>query len=249
VNQKLLERSIRHAVLFEQLKDAEVLRTLDLLNKRLFPRIMAEVEERLEAGMRGVWTTARQRRLTAAINKMIEVGYARDFEKPLSNRLKKLAVVEAEATQALLAGAMPPTIGIEMLVPSAKFLNDVVASNPFHGRILKPYFTGLKANTKKGMDEAVKLGMAQGETMPQVTNRVRKHFRRVRHEVEAWTRTAISDVSNKSTIATFRANKDVVSMYVFIATLDARTTDICASLDGKKFPLSSGTFLPALHFG
>jgi hypothetical protein len=44
------------------------------------------------------------------------------------------------------------------------------------------------------------------------------------------------------------ANSDVLEGYRFIATLDSRTTLICASNDQKVFPIGAGP-MPPLHWG
>jgi hypothetical protein len=43
------------------------------------------------------------------------------------------------------------------------------------------------------------------------------------------------------------ANQDLFSEEQFVATLDARTTPVCRSLDGKRYPVGKGP-IPPLHF-
>ena len=62
-------------------------------------------------------------------------------------------------------------------------------------------------------------------------------------------RTEMNHISNKGTMEAYKKSK-VVSEYEYVATLDSRTSDICASMDGKIFKLSeaqSGISMPPLH--
>ena len=62
-------------------------------------------------------------------------------------------------------------------------------------------------------------------------------------------RTEMNHISNKGTMEAYKKSK-VVSEYEYVATLDSRTSDICASMDGRVFKLSeaqSGINMPPLH--
>ena len=59
-------------------------------------------------------------------------------------------------------------------------------------------------------------------------------------------RTAAQHVSEQARQATWAANGDIIKGYEIVATLDNRTTQICRSLDGKRFELGKGP-VPPLH--
>lgn len=62
-------------------------------------------------------------------------------------------------------------------------------------------------------------------------------------------RTEMNHISNKATIAAYN-DVGIVKKYQYLATLDNRTSDICAGLDGKIFNLSDameGVNLPPMH--
>lgn len=68
-------------------------------------------------------------------------------------------------------------------------------------------------------------------------------------DAEAVVRTAVSHISNASIFDTYRAQADVLAGVSFSATLDDRTSVLCASLDGSFWPLDSGNIqVPPLHF-
>lgn len=62
-------------------------------------------------------------------------------------------------------------------------------------------------------------------------------------------RTEMNYIANKGTLDCYKEN-EVVEMYEYIATLDSRTSEICAEMDGKIFKVSeaiSGINYPPLH--
>jgi SPP1 gp7 family putative phage head morphogenesis protein len=68
-----------------------------------------------------------------------------------------------------------------------------------------------------------------------------------RRNAAAITRTAVNSISNAARSQLFVANKNLFRFEVYTATLDSRTTRICSSLDGHRFPVGEGRF-PPLHF-
>lgn len=61
-------------------------------------------------------------------------------------------------------------------------------------------------------------------------------------------RTAIQDIANKTRMAVWEENDDVVKGYIIVATLDGATTQQCRSLDGQEFKLGKGP-VPPFHPG
>ena len=67
------------------------------------------------------------------------------------------------------------------------------------------------------------------------------------NQIQALVRTAINQVSNEIFQSMFAANSSFIDSYRYVATLDARTSAICRSLDGKIFPVGKGP-RPPQHF-
>ena len=67
-----------------------------------------------------------------------------------------------------------------------------------------------------------------------------------RQQAKAIARTATNAIANKARQALYATNADVIQAEVYTATLDSRTTMICASLDGKQFRVGKGP-IPPLH--
>jgi hypothetical protein len=54
-------------------------------------------------------------------------------------------------------------------------------------------------------------------------------------------------VANTASQQVYEANQDITQKYRYVATLDSRTSSICAALDGQEFPYGRGP-MPPQHF-
>jgi len=114
----------------------------------------------------------------------------------------------------------------------------------------------METDDLRRISNAVRVGMVQGETMQTIARRIvgtatlkgRDGITQLtRNQVQSVTRTSVQHVANQTRREFLLDNADVVTKERYVATLDGRTTDICASLDGKEFKLSEGPY-PPLHF-
>ena len=74
-----------------------------------------------------------------------------------------------------------------------------------------------------------------------------KGTRLANHQIMSLVRTSVNQVSNTASQETYKANSEITKKYRYVATLDSRTTLLCASKDGKLFDYEEGP-MPPLHF-
>jgi SPP1 gp7 family putative phage head morphogenesis protein len=67
-------------------------------------------------------------------------------------------------------------------------------------------------------------------------------------EATALVRTSVNQIANRAHQEVYKANSDITEQYRYVATLDARTTELCASLDGQVFKYGEGPE-PPQHWG
>ena len=67
------------------------------------------------------------------------------------------------------------------------------------------------------------------------------------NQIMALVRTSINQVANAASMAVYEANQDITKKYQYVATLDSRTSRICAALDGQEFEYGKGP-TPPQHF-
>ena len=102
----------------------------------------------------------------------------------------------------------------------------------------------------------MRAGALAGETTPQIVRSLQgtaaQHYTNgqlvvARRAVAMMTRTTLTHTSAHARDATFRRNADVVPKVRFVATLDLRTSELCASLDGKVYGVDEPHPMPPLH--
>lgn len=244
-NELAFDVSIRRAIDLERLKRGTVNKILRFVNDKVLVDLTKQIATAESAKELG--------KLIRENKKFVESGYALAYDK-LDPDLKSLADVEANwnARQLRIIGR---PLELDFTVPSTKLLESVVTTEPFKGRLLKDWFGKLSEDTLSRVVDATMTGIAQGESVSAITNRIRGTksanytdgiLQASRREVETAVRTSVTQVSTRARELTFQENDDLISEVQFVATLDSRTSPICRSLDGKTFPVDEGP-RPPLH--
>lgn len=92
-------------------------------------------------------------------------------------------------------------------------------------------------------------GLVAGDTLDQTVAQVNELVNtRQKRQVEALTRTILNHTANQATKAVMIENEAILDGEEWVATLDGRTTFICAGRDGRIFPPGLGPYPPA-HWG
>ena len=168
--------------------------------------------------------------------------------------LRDLARQEPEFVSGMLKTVSP--VVVDTIIPPVSTLNAIVTTRPFEGRILRDWARDIRRADLQRIEDQIRIGLVQGEGSQQIARRVVGTARRrgtdgitqtTRRNAEAITRTAVISISNQARREFFTANSDLFSEELYVATLDARTTPICRSLDGQTFPIGEGP-IPPLHF-
>lgn len=259
VNEELRARAILHAHLIERLKASEVRRILSMLNSELYPELLAEIEKRLaRIAARGhdvtLSSTARLRELRDAVDDVIAEGMGQAYSAAKAGLLDA-APVEAQAQAAILDRSVP--FEFEFKLPSTATLRSAALSRPFQGKLLKDWYGELEASTQARVRETLTQGLVRGEDVDTIVRGLRGTrangyadgvLEGSRREVAAVVRAAVQHVSAHARESTYDANRDLIKGVQWVSTLDARTTAICMSLDGKVYGVDEGPRPPA-HFG
>lgn len=95
-------------------------------------------------------------------------------------------------------------------------------------------------------------GFVLGLTSQQIVNGVASIVSLQKNQIETLIRTATNHLATQARNATIKENEDVVDGYEWVATLDSRTSLICASRDGQIYPISDDperSPKPPAHYG
>lgn len=167
---------------------------------------------------------------------------------------KTLSVTEADFLSDTLKRVVPVIIAPKM--PTTNRLTSLVETNTFQGLTLQGWADRTARADIERIQQQVRIGVQNGETNRQITNRVIGTVARrgddgvtkiARDNIQSVTRTATIATSNAARTEFLLANSDIFDEELYVATLDSRTTPICRSLDGDTFPVGVGP-QPPLHF-
>lgn len=115
-------------------------------------------------------------------------------------------------------------------------------------RTLGDMYEKLTETMAKNVSTQITSGISTGDSTGKIIADVRKlAYGKSRREVEAVVRTATNHVSNTTRKELAENNDWMFDGYKFLATLDARTTIICAGLDGKVLSADTNQ-IPPLHY-
>ena len=136
------------------------------------------------------------------------------------------------------------------------------------GEVVAKAFRGISTKQSELISSQIRIGITEGESIPKIAKRLRGRLQFGRNQtmtakaqrlaagdgmklannqVMTIVRTSVNQVQNAVSQSTYAANQDVTQKYEYVATLDARTTTICGSLDGQRFNYNEGP-LPPQHF-
>lgn len=227
-----------------------IFRILDATEKD----IAEQIRERL-AGVSGIErpaTIRRLRTLHASIRAIRNQAWTRSVDVW---REELLAISRAEPEFVSRAMFTVSPVRLDFILPSAALLSSIVTSRPFEGRLLRDWARNIRRADLDRIEQAINIGMVQGESAAQIARRVvgtaRLRGRNgvteiTRRNADAITRTAIISITNQAKREFYKANEDIISEELYVATLDGRTTPICRALDGQTFPVGEGP-IPPLH--
>jgi SPP1 gp7 family putative phage head morphogenesis protein len=136
-----------------------------------------------------------------------------------------------------------------------------------NGKVLTKAFRGIAVDQAEQFSQVVRNGLLTGETTPSIAKRLignlqfGEEAKTVRqlvaaggqatavadNQVMALVRTSINQVANTASQQVYEANQDITKKYRYVATLDSRTSSICAALDGREFEYGKGP-MPPQHF-
>ena len=136
-----------------------------------------------------------------------------------------------------------------------------------NGSTVEKAFRGIAVDQAERFSQVVRQGLLTGETTPSIAKRLIGNLqfgedaKTVRqlvaaggqatavadNQVMALVRTSINQVANTASQQVYEANQDITKKYRYVATLDSRTSSICAALDGREFPYGKGP-MPPQHF-
>lgn len=224
---------------------------IGLLNKA-DADLMAKISRRGDVQS---WTSARLKSMLDEIKTSVDEMYW-EAEKLINNEMGGFALHVAESTESIIASRLPVNFNVtQMSMEQLKAIVDTapVTVGPDKKLLLEEIFSSLAAGKEESIRGAIRLGMVEGETIPEMVRRLMGTkanqykdgvLEISRRHAEAMARTIVNHTSNQAMQAVYKNNADVVKGWTFTSTLDARTSITCASLSGTQWPTGQGPIPP-----
>ena len=258
VNDKLVAEWLKHAHRLERLSASEAKRIEDFLKRDVLPDLMGKLTTRLERITArgydtGVDTTRRFKELRQQILDVVDEGIQQVAKENVKS-LQELAVYEAKWQQKALQEALPVELELETKMPAPAKLKALVTERPVAGYGIEEWFDKLSVETTDRIEREVRIGLAEGESVPDIAKRIRGSaeldgtdgvFEITNRHAKGIARNASIHVSNQARQEFAAANSDLIEEEQWVATLDTRTCPKCGVLDGKKFAVGEGPMPPA----
>lgn len=213
--------------------------------------LVAQIRKRSDAGSFTEW------RLNKILDDVRDIlnEAAPDTYGIVRDEMLGLAKHETEYQEQAIKSAVPVELNITK--PTSEQLRAGVLSRPFQGKYLREWVSEMDGASRRRLRDAIRIGWTEGETIDQMVRRIRGTralgysdgiMEITRRNAQAMVRTAVSHTSNYSRDLLYAENQDVIKGWMFVATLDARTTEKCMALDGRVFPVGEGP-KPPRHIG
>jgi SPP1 gp7 family putative phage head morphogenesis protein len=212
--------------------DDKIVSRLALIEGRLTPKQLAALEERLTN---------------------ILAVQERQMRKALNAHLGNLVTDEIDNTAGLLARVFKP-LGIEPKSAAAGAALRRARREPVRGVPMGRMFQRFFRNDRERTLATVRSGLQAGQSGPQLARSVvgsasRRFLDGVRQVSRRSVDTMVQTISTHAVAQTrslmYESNPDLIREERWVSTLDARTSDICQSLDGRVFPINQGIHPPA----
>lgn len=249
VNDELRDRAIAHQIYLLRYTSSSVRKILKLLSAADADIIRQFRESGAMAGMTVSEIDARLQ----GLRNIISAAYD-EAGKQLVSDSNEIAVYEAGHQAKVIDQTIP--VSLNVTTPSALTLIAAVESKPFEGKLLKEWIDKLDEDSYIRIRDAVRMGLVEGESYDAIAQRISgtkalNYSDGItslnKRQAQALASTAVAHATNTARDMFYEQNDDLIKSVQWVSTLDARTTPICQSRDGKIYPVNSGPRPPA-HF-
>jgi len=210
----------------------------------------------MQGFLAGQYKTAKLKKLRDAIRDYGE-GVGAGINDEWQRTAPKLAAYEAgyvaSVVDKVVAGLPKPKI-VEQAIYQKAMNRPLSGHAPYGGRLVQELLDEFGAAQAQRVMATVRSGVAGGLTHAQIVRSVRGTqalqfqdgiVQVARTDAERLIRTARTHVSNQAMLDTYEQLG--VTHVRFMATLDGRTSKVCAALDGKRWRVGEAHPVPPLH--
>lgn len=216
--------------------------------KKLERELVATVQRAELSGSLTVAARQRYNAMIAEAKRTIELSYA-TINNKMQPQLMRLAELENQFISKTMANALSTPTLTSALSPN--LLQTIATDSLIRGAPSSEWWGRQSATTLQRFGDVIRQGMAAGETNAELVRRVAGSrtlgipgiMDVSRREAYSLVQSSVQTVANTARAEFYRENSDIIQGYVYHATLDNRTTQQCAALDGYMWDLE-GNAMP-----
>ncbi len=251
----LLQWSIRHAIGLQRFANGLATEIAGELNSEAFAPMLGHIRKRL-TDREAFGIVGMSEDLEEEVRDLVGTGFKIVYRR-LADQLTGLALEEARIFANALRINLPPVVRGQVRALGKEFAQEIVRSRPFEGKVLRDHWQLISRRAQTGITRVMREGMIEGKSTQSLVRSIRGTrensyadgvLRTSRRHAEGLARTWVTHTSSNATLESFRANSDIIEGWRFVATLDSRTTIICAARDGQVYSLDSERHVPPLHW-
>jgi SPP1 gp7 family putative phage head morphogenesis protein len=254
----ILDIIVRRQVFLQRLAEEQSVQIAQRLNAA--PReVYGILRDGLDEAMsHGAFTKKQQAvllRMEKELDRALGVNYnaAREW---YVKELEGLVAHEVQSGRRVVSSIVSPADKAKIADPLPSALNRTTATVPYTGYTIQEWFAGTQASELNKITARVRVGIANGETLDDVVRGIRGTRAAgytdgivqgyTTRQAKTMARTITNGVANAAREEFYKANEDLIAYEVFVATLDGRTSLICASLSQEEYPVGKGP-IPPMH--
>ncbi|MFK3971174.1 minor capsid protein [Pseudomonas sp. NPDC087358] len=249
VEQAIYDATIRHAVFLEKLKAGEVGKFVPFLKE-----IDRSIRDRLARSDLTEYNAKRLEALLEEVDSLL-LGIFDRYGAQLNLDLVDIALYEAQFEVVSLNRAVPVGVSIEVGMPTAASIRAAVLTSPLSvrgtagGKLLTSFIKGWTRAERERVTGAIRQGFFEGQTNFQIIRNIRGTagagykdgiLATTQRNASTIVHTAIQHVSSQARMEVAKANTDVVTEVQMVATLDSKTSQLCRSMDKRRFAVNAG---------
>lgn len=254
---EILDLLVRHRIYLQRVSEQQAIEFITAISgasRAVVGLLVEKLDGILE---RGTFTVAQRKlidQLQRDLAEVMRTAYGK-AEAQMAKSMGQLLDHEIDTTATILKSGMDAAGAAKVVLPTATVMSRIVENAPFAGYTMGSWFKNLERKQTEQLMSRVRIGIANGETTDQIVRAIRG-TRAAGYQdgllqvntstARMYARTITNGVANQAHQELYKANSNLIAYEIFQATLDGRTSEVCASLDGQKFSEGEGP-VPPMH--
>lgn len=165
------------------------------------------------------------------------------------DEMRRLMTQEAQFNYEIL----DTRVVADLTLPNANQIEAALSTNimqlePTKGYTIRSALAEFGSRKAGEIVRAIRDGSVLGDTTQAIIQTIMDLAPMQRRQASTLARTITNHVATQARDLTMGENRDILEGYKWVATLDGRTSLICASRDGKIYPIADDSPKPPAHF-